>query len=193
MGLCFAVDEASRAESRVVPANRRGLWFAMDSPPSPTVKHATAWGVTCGAGAALFWALGFVAARQGVTVGPVAAGSGAASLRLAGSRAHSGHRGQRLWRSRRHGLAARYRHYSLRRPAARAVELLWLRLRAARPWRHHPAVLRRAWRPRSGAPHRQGAAAAAAHRRRAGDARRSCGDRRRGAAHHGRAGPCSAT
>ena len=41
----------------------------MDSPPSPAVKHATAWGVTCGAGAALFWALGFVAARQGVTAG----------------------------------------------------------------------------------------------------------------------------
>src|SRR5580693_4067702 len=56
-------------ESRVVPANRRGLWSAMDSPPPPTVKHATAWGVTCGAGAALFWALGFVAARQGVTAG----------------------------------------------------------------------------------------------------------------------------
>jgi drug/metabolite transporter (DMT)-like permease len=33
------------------------------------VKHATAWGVLCGAGAALFWALGFVAARQGVTTG----------------------------------------------------------------------------------------------------------------------------
>jgi drug/metabolite transporter (DMT)-like permease len=41
----------------------------MDSPPPPTVKHATAWGVACGAGAALCWALGFVAARQGVTVG----------------------------------------------------------------------------------------------------------------------------
>jgi drug/metabolite transporter (DMT)-like permease len=34
-----------------------------------SVKHATAWGVLCGAGAALFWALGFVAARQGVTAG----------------------------------------------------------------------------------------------------------------------------
>ncbi len=34
-----------------------------------TVKHATAWGVVCGAGAALFWALGFVAARHGVTAG----------------------------------------------------------------------------------------------------------------------------
>ncbi len=37
-------------------------------PPS-TIKHATAWGVICGAGAALFWALGFVAARHGVTAG----------------------------------------------------------------------------------------------------------------------------
>jgi drug/metabolite transporter (DMT)-like permease len=32
-------------------------------------KHPTAWGIACGAGAALFWALGFVAARQGVTSG----------------------------------------------------------------------------------------------------------------------------
>src|ERR1700733_8611780 len=36
--------------------------------PQP-VRHATAWGVLCGAVAALCWALGFVAARQGVTVG----------------------------------------------------------------------------------------------------------------------------
>jgi len=35
----------------------------------PAVKHATAFGVSCGAGAALFWAIGFVAARQGVDVG----------------------------------------------------------------------------------------------------------------------------
>jgi drug/metabolite transporter (DMT)-like permease len=36
--------------------------------PSP-VKHATAWGVLCGAGSAFCWALGFVAARHGVLVG----------------------------------------------------------------------------------------------------------------------------
>jgi drug/metabolite transporter (DMT)-like permease len=65
---CFAWGEASSAESRVVPANRRGLWFAMDSSPSSS-KHPTAWGVACGTGAALFWAFGFVAARQGVTQG----------------------------------------------------------------------------------------------------------------------------
>ena len=41
----------------------------MDSSPSAAVKHTTAWGVACGAGAALCWALGFVAARQGVTAG----------------------------------------------------------------------------------------------------------------------------
>ncbi|MFZ3361524.1 MAG: DMT family transporter [Xanthobacteraceae bacterium] len=41
----------------------------MDSSSPPTVKHATAWGVVCGSGAALCWALGFVAARQGVNVG----------------------------------------------------------------------------------------------------------------------------
>jgi drug/metabolite transporter (DMT)-like permease len=41
---------------------------AAASPPPP-VKHAIAWGVACGAGSALCWALGFVAARQGVYVG----------------------------------------------------------------------------------------------------------------------------
>jgi drug/metabolite transporter (DMT)-like permease len=41
----------------------------MQSKPTPTAKYATAWGIACGAGAALFWALGFVAARQGVTSG----------------------------------------------------------------------------------------------------------------------------
>ena len=35
----------------------------------PPVKSATALGVACGAGAALFWALGFVAARHGVDIG----------------------------------------------------------------------------------------------------------------------------
>ena len=34
-----------------------------------SAKYPTAWGIACGAGAALFWALGFVAARQGVTSG----------------------------------------------------------------------------------------------------------------------------
>jgi len=41
----------------------------MSSATSLIAKHPTAWGVVCGAGAALFWALGFVAARQGVTSG----------------------------------------------------------------------------------------------------------------------------
>jgi drug/metabolite transporter (DMT)-like permease len=41
----------------------------MASAASLIAKHSTAWGVSCGAGAALFWALGFVAARQGVTSG----------------------------------------------------------------------------------------------------------------------------
>src|ERR1700689_2604015 len=41
----------------------------MDFASPPAVKHATAWGVLCGAGAALCWALGFVAARHGVLAG----------------------------------------------------------------------------------------------------------------------------
>ena len=40
----------------------------MDS-SAPQIKHATAWGVLCGAGSALFWAFGFVAARHGVLIG----------------------------------------------------------------------------------------------------------------------------
>ena len=35
----------------------------------PPIKHAKALGVACGAGAALCWALGFVAARHGIDVG----------------------------------------------------------------------------------------------------------------------------
>jgi len=46
----------------------------MDDSPPPSTKyaaasHLTALGVTCGAGAALCWALGFVAARHGVLIG----------------------------------------------------------------------------------------------------------------------------
>ena len=42
----------------------------MDSSQSPApVKHATTLGVLCGAGSALFWAFGFVAARHGVLAG----------------------------------------------------------------------------------------------------------------------------
>jgi drug/metabolite transporter (DMT)-like permease len=41
----------------------------MDFVAPVTAKHATAWGVVCGAGSALCWALGFVAARHGVVAG----------------------------------------------------------------------------------------------------------------------------
>src|SRR5580658_2546771 len=37
--------------------------------PPPAVRHTMAIGVSCGAGAALCWALGFVAARHGIDVG----------------------------------------------------------------------------------------------------------------------------
>ena len=40
----------------------------MDS-QSPPVKSSTALGLLCGVGAALFWAIGFVAARHGIDVG----------------------------------------------------------------------------------------------------------------------------
>jgi len=36
---------------------------------APPIRHATALGVLCGAGSALFWAFGFVAARHGILVG----------------------------------------------------------------------------------------------------------------------------
>jgi drug/metabolite transporter (DMT)-like permease len=41
----------------------------MQTSPTATAKYATAWGIVCGTGAALFWAFGFVAARQGVSSG----------------------------------------------------------------------------------------------------------------------------
>ena len=41
----------------------------MDSSAPLPLKHGTVWGIACGAGAALCWALGFVAARQGVNAG----------------------------------------------------------------------------------------------------------------------------
>jgi drug/metabolite transporter (DMT)-like permease len=41
----------------------------MSSAPTHPVKSATALGVVCGTGSALFWALGFVAARHGVLIG----------------------------------------------------------------------------------------------------------------------------
>ncbi len=40
----------------------------METAPAP-IGSATVWGLLCGTGAALFWALGFVAARQGDEVG----------------------------------------------------------------------------------------------------------------------------
>jgi len=42
---------------------------AANADPTHSAKHATAHGVLCGAGSALFWALGFVAARHGVLSG----------------------------------------------------------------------------------------------------------------------------
>jgi drug/metabolite transporter (DMT)-like permease len=41
----------------------------MDFSPPPPTKHATALGILCGAGSALLWAFGFVAARHGVLIG----------------------------------------------------------------------------------------------------------------------------
>jgi drug/metabolite transporter (DMT)-like permease len=41
----------------------------MDFSLPPPIKHANALGVLCGAGSALFWAFGFVAARHGVLIG----------------------------------------------------------------------------------------------------------------------------
>jgi len=41
----------------------------MDITPPSAIKHPTAWGIVCGTAAALFWALGFVAARHGILAG----------------------------------------------------------------------------------------------------------------------------
>jgi drug/metabolite transporter (DMT)-like permease len=41
----------------------------MDFSPRPRTKHPIALGVLCGAGSALFWSFGFVAARHGILIG----------------------------------------------------------------------------------------------------------------------------
>src|SRR5581483_10968939 len=41
----------------------------MESATPPAIRHATALGIACGTGSALFWALGFVAARHGILAG----------------------------------------------------------------------------------------------------------------------------
>ena len=115
----------------------------------------------------------------------VAARAGAAPLHLARPRAASARCTLGLRRSRRPGLAPRHRADGIRRPAARAVELHWLRLCAARPRQRHSAVVRRCRRPRAGAFHSQGSVAASPPRRRADYCAGSCGDRLRGIAHDG--------
>ncbi len=121
----------------------------MDFSSPPPVKHATALGVLCGAGSALFWALGFVAARHGVLIGmsPLVLAlhrfvwPGLALLPVVAANGFA--------RSRRPGLAPRHRDHGVRRTAARAVELHRLRVRAARPRQHHSTFLRRGRRTRS--------------------------------------------
>ena len=118
----------------------------------------------------------------------VAAGAGAAPLRLAGLCAHSDPCRERFRRSRRLGLAPRHRDYFVWRAAARAVELRRLRVCPARSRQHHSTLVRRGRRTRPGAPHPQRSAAAAAHRRRAEHRPWPRRDRRRGLANDGRAG-----
>ena len=153
----------------------------MDSSPPAAVKHTTAWGVACGAGAALCWSLGFVAARQGVT-------AGLSPLVLALHRF--------VWPGLRcspspsptvspicaiSAGAAASRTRFIRRSAARAVQLSRLPVRAARPRRHHSTVLRRARRHDPGATCAERSFAGAPHRRRHRHRRRSRRDRRRSA------------
>ncbi len=67
-------------------------------------KHPTALGVVCGAGAALCWALGFVAARHGITDRHVAAWYWRCTAMSGRPGAASCRRRGRLRRSRRHRL-----------------------------------------------------------------------------------------
>jgi drug/metabolite transporter (DMT)-like permease len=50
-------------------AAARAYEVAMDLFAASPAKHSIAIGIVCGAGSALFWALGFVAARHGILVG----------------------------------------------------------------------------------------------------------------------------
>ena len=146
-GMCAQRNALTVAPSPYAPDPRRSRaeWIARHRRAS-----ATAWGLLCGVGAAFFWALGFVAARQGIEAGlspfvialdrfvwpglallPVVAADGFARLRRA-------------------GLAARECARAVRRTAARAAELCRLRVCSARPWRRHPAVMRGARRPHPG-------------------------------------------
>ena len=81
-------------------------------------------GVACGAGAALCWALGFVAARHGIDVGMSPLRPCAAPFRLARTGAVALRCHQRLARSRRHRMEARIHACGVWRAAARASSYL---------------------------------------------------------------------
>ena len=171
---------------------RGGQWFAMDDSPALTpICHVQAsdrpWASFAARAQLCAGRLGFVAARHGILIGmsplvlalhryvwaglvliPVAALGGFGDLG-------------------RVGLCARHRHHIVRRLAARAVELLRLRLCAAWPRRDHSAIMRGAWRPRPLKPRSQREAAAAAHPRRSRDGCRARHHRHRGAAYDRRA------
>ena len=141
----------------LVTANQQ---IAPSLPPPP--KHPTALGVACGAGAALCWALGFVAARHGVTVGVSPLVLALHRYVWPGLALLPFRRQHRLARPRRHRLGPRICAGAVRRTAARAAELYRLFVCSARPWRRHPAVVRGIGRHCAGAAGVEGAVAARA-------------------------------
>ena len=142
-------------------------------------------GIACGAGAALFWAAGFVAARHGVDAGFTPADLTFHRCFWAGLAAAAAGLARRLARSQRRRLGPRHCADLLRRHRHLVCQLFRISAGAARPRRHHPAVHARRWSAwcwrtvvlRERLP-------PAARRRRAGHRRGPHRDRRRGLHHH---------
>src|SRR6478672_1739511 len=67
--LVMRTCRAATANYRSACAGLPSLRNVLTSGRSPPAIPATPAGIACGAGAALFWAAGFVAARHGIAVG----------------------------------------------------------------------------------------------------------------------------
>jgi drug/metabolite transporter (DMT)-like permease len=66
----FAIGEGGLRIFTAVRRSSLGLWSPeMELARQQTAARTTAWGILCGTGAAIGWAVGFVAARHGVVVG----------------------------------------------------------------------------------------------------------------------------
>ncbi len=133
------------------PPNAGGNSVRAPSPPASgsSMGSPIVLGVLCGTGAAVFWAAGFVAARHGIAIGFSPADiilhrfvwAGFVFLPLL-AREGLGNLGGVGWPK------ATVAH-ARRRPDVLVFQLCRVPVRAARPWRSDPALLRRARRTRA--------------------------------------------